>query len=338
MSRSAQREGTPVSPRPGADATRVRVWFVRLAVAAAALMFVVIVASAFMRHWQAGLACPDWPACYGRVDAEAVATPPLPVRAARLAHRLAASGVLVAIAGLLLVAWTQTPRRTREGSLAALALALALGLAALGVATPGSLLPAVALGNLLGGYAILALLAAVVALARERDPDGTGRHAADARALAALFVVLGLAVAAAVLGGSVGAQFGLTRCAAPGTLAAALASLDAVAPFQALRVVAGGIAPPAAAAGLCSLHGAAGAIVALAAIGLAFLLRRAQPAVARRLAALALATAAAGALALAARPSLPLTLVHNALAALFVAALAAGAAQCVRTPAAEPAT
>ena len=78
-----------MSPRPGADAARVHKWFVRLAVASAALMFVVIVASAYLRHWQAGLACPDWPACYGRVDVEAVAAPPLPVRAARLAHRLA---------------------------------------------------------------------------------------------------------------------------------------------------------------------------------------------------------------------------------------------------------
>ena len=332
-----------MSPRPGADAARVHKWFVRLAVASAALMFVVIVASAYLRHWQAGLACPDWPACYGRVDVEAVAAPPLPVRAARLAHRLAASSVLVAIAGLLLVAWTQAPRRPREGTLAAIAFALALGLAALGVATPGSLVPAVALGNLLGGYAILALLAAVATLARA--PAGGPKHAVGTRASAALCVVLGFAVAAAVLGGAIGARFALAQCAAPGTLAAALASLDAVAPFEALRVVAGRIAPPAAAAGLCSLHGAAGAIVALAAIGLAFVLRRAQPALAWPLTALALATSAAGALALAARPSLPLTQAHNALAALLIAALAAGAVRYVRlptqrrarTPAAEPA-
>ena len=123
-----------MTPQGAAATARASVGFARLAVAAAALMFVVVVASAFMRHWQAGLACPDWPACYGRVDAQAGTEPPLPVRAARLAHRVAASGVLVAIAGLLLVAWTQPPRRTREGTLAAIAFALAAGLAALGVA------------------------------------------------------------------------------------------------------------------------------------------------------------------------------------------------------------
>ncbi len=325
---------TPDDP----TATRVRAWFARLAVAAAVLMFVVVVASAFMRHWQAGLACPDWPACYGRVDAHAGAEPSIHVRAARLAHRAAASGVLVAIAGLLLVAWTQPPRRTREGTLAAIALALALGLAALGVATPGSLLPAVALGNLLGGYAILALLSAVAALAREGDPAPTRGRTADTPRPAAFAAVLGLALAAAVLGGSVGAQFALAHCVAPGSVASALASLGAVEPWRVLAVAAGRIVPPAAAAGLCSLHGAAGVFAALATIAVAVRLHRARPARAWQLAALALATAAAGVAALAGRPSLPFTLFHNALAALLVAALAAGAARCAPTTRPESAT
>jgi len=320
-----------VTPQGAAATARASVGFARLAVAAAALMFVVVVASAFMRHWQAGLACPDWPACYGRVDAQAGTEPPLPVRAARLAHRVAASGVLVAIAGLLLVAWTQPPRRTREGTLAAIAFALAAGLAALGVATPGSLLPAVALGNLLGGYAILALLAAVAALARAGDPPATPERPASVPGPLAFAAVLAVALAAALLGGAVGARYALAQCVAPGTLAAALEALGAVEPWRALSVAAGRVVPSAAAAGLCSLHAAAGAFVVLATIGVAWWLRRARPAYAWALAAFALATSAAGAAALAARPSLPFTLFHNALAALLVAALAAGAARCART-------
>ncbi len=320
-----------MTPQGAAATARASVGFARLAVAAAALMFVVVVASAFMRHWQAGLACPDWPACYGRVDAQAGTEPPLPVRAARLAHRVAASGVLVAIAGLLLVAWTQPPRRTREGTLAAIAFALAAGLAALGVATPGSLLPAVALGNLLGGYAILALLAAVAALARAGDPTATPERPASVPGPLAFAAVLAVALAAALLGGAVGARYALAQCVAPGTLAAALEALGAVEPWRALSVVAGRVVPSAAAAGLCSLHAAAGGGVVLATIGVAWWLRRARPAYAWALAAFALATSAAGAAALAARPSLPFTLFHNALAALLVAALAAGAARCART-------
>ena len=41
------------------------------ALVAVALTFVVVVASAFLRHSQAGLGCTDWPACYARVAIEA---------------------------------------------------------------------------------------------------------------------------------------------------------------------------------------------------------------------------------------------------------------------------
>jgi heme A synthase len=100
-------------------AARLLLVFRRAAFAAAALTFVVIVASAFMRHTQAGLACDDWPACYGRIATSAAGTDVVPttgVRLARIAHRLAATGVLAFVIGLLLVAWTQKPAWKREGS------------------------------------------------------------------------------------------------------------------------------------------------------------------------------------------------------------------------------
>jgi heme A synthase len=120
-----------------------------------------------MRHTQAGLNCDDWPACYGRIVASsadgAAGTEPAPstgVRLARIAHRLAATSVLALVIGLLLVAWTQKPAWTREGRLAGLALVVAGGLAVLGIATPGAMLPAVTLGKFAGGYLMLALLIA----------------------------------------------------------------------------------------------------------------------------------------------------------------------------------
>ena len=50
------------------------------------------------------------------------------------------------------------------GVLVAALLVLALGLAGLGIVTPGSRLPAVAMGNLLGGFAMLAICARLAAV------------------------------------------------------------------------------------------------------------------------------------------------------------------------------
>ena len=40
----------------------------RLAFAALALTFVVVVVGAYVRLSDAGLGCPDWPLCYGKSD------------------------------------------------------------------------------------------------------------------------------------------------------------------------------------------------------------------------------------------------------------------------------
>ena len=67
----------------------------RLAIGAAVAVFMVIVASAWLRHSLAGLMCADWPACYGIVE------PPQAIPGAffaRLVHRFAASAALVMVA------------------------------------------------------------------------------------------------------------------------------------------------------------------------------------------------------------------------------------------------
>ena len=149
-------------------ASRVRQLFVRAAIAAGALTFVVIVASAFIRHAQQAS------------ETAGVAIPALSVRLARIGHRISAAGVLALIVGLNLIAWTQRPRWTTEGALAATAFAFTAGLAALGIATPGSRVTAVTLGNLLGGHLLFMTLAATAAVATE----GSAPHKTLSRTLA----------------------------------------------------------------------------------------------------------------------------------------------------------
>jgi len=50
-------------------AAQQRRWFARTAFAATLLAFVVIVLGAYVRLSNAGLGCPDWPGCYGRIVA-----------------------------------------------------------------------------------------------------------------------------------------------------------------------------------------------------------------------------------------------------------------------------
>ena len=125
------------------------------------LMLATLSLSAFMRLSQAGLGCAEWPACYGQnlrtaPTGESVSAGPA-VAAARLAHRVVASLTLLLVIVMTMATLATQPILRRAGALSLALLLLALGLAALGIATPGARLPAVAMGNLLGGFAMLAL-------------------------------------------------------------------------------------------------------------------------------------------------------------------------------------
>ena len=116
---SARRDDRDDDRASGA-AARLRALLARMALAAAALTFVVIVASAFMRHAQAGLSCARLAGVLraGRRAAAPTAPPAAGVQLARIAHRLAATGVLALVIALLLVARTRTPawQARRRGS------------------------------------------------------------------------------------------------------------------------------------------------------------------------------------------------------------------------------
>ena len=295
-----------------------------LALAAALLTFVVIVASAFIRHTQAGLACADWPECYARVPAAEAAPAPLALRIARGAHRVAAIGVLAPILALALVAWTQRPAWTRIGVLGLIALALVVALAALGIATPGARVPAVTLGNLLGGYLLLGVLAATVATSSSSEGEADGIVAARRGVVVA---ALAAVLLQALLGGLIGAEFTLGEYP-PFASRAEPWTVATVDPFAPLGVRDGRFVPPVAAGGLALAHALCGVAVTALALAAAFVARRRTPRLARALAALAIATPLAGAGAAAALPSLGLTVLHNACAATLVAALAATVVGC----------
>jgi heme a synthase len=145
--------------------------FSKLAGLTALLALAVILLGAYVRLSDAGLGCPDWPGCYGRLVApshpEAVAEanaayPERPVEAHKawkeMVHRYLASGLGLAILALALLAW--------RGRLQGLPLALPLVLVALvifqgllGMWTVTLLVnPTIVTAHLAGGMATLALL------------------------------------------------------------------------------------------------------------------------------------------------------------------------------------
>lgn len=133
----------------------------RIAIACAILVLAITSLSAFIRLSRAGLGCAPWPQCYVQqaalspqaLDAADAQT----VRAARIAHRVAASAALLLVIALLMKSMAQQPVLPHQGRLALALLGVALLLAVLGRMAGDSRSAAVILGNLLGGFALFAL-------------------------------------------------------------------------------------------------------------------------------------------------------------------------------------
>jgi heme a synthase len=137
----------------------------------ACLAFAVVLLGAYVRLSGAGLGCPDWPGCYGRLSpwhagaeiAAAQAVDPLgPVSSGKawkeMLHRYLAGGLGVLILGIAVLAWRRLPPGGR--ALPGLLLALLLFQALLGRWTVTlQLKPLVVAAHLLGGMATLAGLA-----------------------------------------------------------------------------------------------------------------------------------------------------------------------------------
>ena len=135
----------------------------RLAVICALMVFAVTSLSAYLRLSKAGLGCADWPQCYGQslrqlqqgvaVSADEQTT----TAAARLAHRTVAVLALLLVLLMVAVCFTAQPVLRSQGVMALVLLGLALFLAVLGRWSSSARVPAVTMGNLVGGFAMLAL-------------------------------------------------------------------------------------------------------------------------------------------------------------------------------------
>ncbi len=140
--------------------TRALLW------AALVLALIVLTASSALRLSANGLSCSPWPACYGQAaTAEAARAAPT-TQALRAIHRVAATMFGLLALALAIVGWRRFAPGERTA--AVLLIAVTAGLAWLGRHTP-SPLPSVTLANVLGGLALIALLAWLLAHRSERE-------------------------------------------------------------------------------------------------------------------------------------------------------------------------
>jgi cytochrome c oxidase assembly protein subunit 15 len=202
-----------------------------------ALLVLVMATSAWVRLAQSGLSCAGAPECYATKAARSAADQSTGVAVARTLHRMSASAAGAVIVAMAFLGWGGASRRERA-AIVALAVAAA-GLATLGQYTP-STVPAVTLANLLGGMAMVALAAWLVA-AVERRHASSGAAALRGWTWAALALVA-LQVAA---GGMISAQHASFACEGlPLCNGRAWPPGDVSGAFDPLR----GLTPPATAA------------------------------------------------------------------------------------------
>ena len=193
---------------PPPPLARRRLLLQRMAWVCAVMVLAITSLSAFLRLSKYGLDCDPWPQCYAQAQQDSAAGPAVnqpsgAEAAARLAHRVIASAALLLVLVMLMTALASRPTLWPEGRLTLGLLALALFLAVLGRWTAQSQLPAVTLGNLLGGFAMLALS---LRLASGRP---VGAQAGTRAWLWAVFVLMLLETA---LGGLASASGSLLAC------------------------------------------------------------------------------------------------------------------------------
>jgi cytochrome c oxidase assembly protein subunit 15 len=288
----------------------------RLALLAAVLTLAVIAASAYLRHAQSGLPCGEAWSCAAQADP--LARIPA-VEVMRGVHRIAAAGASLLLVAMLAISF----RERRERRFTAAALALVAGLAVLGIATPGARIPAVGLGNLLGGFALLGVLAAAHASA--------GKPAASSRGMRTLaLATLALVFAQATVGGLIATQSARLACGSfPWCELPPLDELvagEAWNPWRVPVVVEGKIVTPPGAAWLHVAHRTLSVLVAVLVLFLAARLWRSRPKLAAFLGLALAAVICAGIAGEVFPPTLGAPVAHNFAAALLVALLAYAAA------------
>lgn len=173
-----------------------------------ALTWALIVLGALVRAHGAGLACPDWPLCFGEL------VPRFDLKVAfEWGHRVTAGGVALAFAALAAVALQRSATRRATAGLLALAAALLAAQVLLGALTVWHLLAtwSVTAHLLTGTSFALALLLIACALrdlgAPAREPVRGSPASAGTLGLAALLLALQIA-----LGGLVSSNYAGLAC------------------------------------------------------------------------------------------------------------------------------
>lgn len=219
----------------------------RLAAVAFLLAVLLITVSAYIRLSQGGIGCSPWPDCYASVAGVPQAFP-----VAAPLHRITASLLGLLVLALNALAWRQRRQRIPCAAI----LLLTVMLAALGVRSGGLLLPAVVLGNFLGGLLLAALLGWLSIASRS--------GAAAPRAVRAT-VLTALSLAGLVIVAGIGSSAFYGRAACPGLIGcisfSALASLTPFTPLAADAI--GHAVPPEGAAALNGLHRLLGAVMVI---------------------------------------------------------------------------
>lgn len=154
-----------------------------LSVSSLILVVALMVLSAYLRLDNSGIGCEPWPTCYGNIGIagkapDALATYDRLVREAQEplswatpAHRLVAS-----VLGLFILAMTILAIRQRKNRRLTIALLLlTVFLAWLGIYSEGLHSPAIVMGNLCGGFAMLGLLGWAVLRKPDQGPTHTGK-------------------------------------------------------------------------------------------------------------------------------------------------------------------
>lgn len=171
-----------------------------------ALAFGLIVLGALVRAHGAGLACPDWPLCFGEW------IPPLDFRVGfEWTHRLVAAGISILFAVLAVLTLRRRSTRPVARRLIATAAALLVVQIVLGGLTVLKLLAAwTVTAHLLTGNAFAATL---LLLALElREPASPSRPTADAGELFAVALPAGLLALQIALGGLVASNYAGLAC------------------------------------------------------------------------------------------------------------------------------
>lgn len=185
-----------------------------IAITSLVLVLILVSLSAYLRLDHSGIGCTPWPACYGNIgrarddggagDAyeRLLMEAQQPAAWATKLHRLIASALGVLIVSLSLLAMLQKRDRLISFSL----LFLTVFLAVIGIQSGSLHSPAVVMGNLCGGFAMLGLLGWLVL--REESPAPAGDRSLRAAPIAALALLL-LQI---VTGGFTSANFAASAC------------------------------------------------------------------------------------------------------------------------------